>query len=240
MARRARKVPANERERLMQRKTDRARGGACLLLALLVAGAAFSQERATPNADRAAEKAAREILAKFDKDNPGWKVRMAGLVELAKRGPAVVPVLVEALQNGSPSTREFAAQALVLFAEPGIRPALEQAVGAAEPGVRIYAIQALSMLGPLTATARYEEIRDKDASYWGVRPMMAAALERDDLPKPAELRKVLAAYDLGLMDSARVGKPAPDFTLTDSSGKPKRLSDFRGQTLVLRFILFDF
>jgi HEAT repeat protein len=224
----------------MQDRTGRAHAGACLLLTLSVAGAAFGQERAAPNKDRAAEQACREVLAKFDKDNPGWKVRMAGLVELAKQGPAAVPALVEALKNGSPSTRDFASQALVLFAEPGIRPALEEAVGAAEPGVRMYAIQGLSMLGPLPATARYQEIRDKDPSYWGVRPMMAAALQRDDQPKPAELRKVLAAYDLGLMDSASVGKPAPDFTLTDFNGKPKRLSDFRGQTVVLRFILFDF
>src|SRR4029077_9909747 len=95
-------------------------------------------------------------------------------------GPATVPMLVEALQKGSPSTREFAAQALALFAEPDARPALERAVADPDARVRIYAIQALSMLGPLASTKQYEEIARSDPSKWGVRPMMAAALARDD------------------------------------------------------------
>jgi hypothetical protein len=211
---------------------------ACLVVLLCGSIAAFGQE--PKKRVSAAEQAARAIVAKFDKDYPDWKVRMAGLVELAKQGPGVVPVLVETLRKGSPTARDFAAQALSLFAEPVMRDALDQAVGAAEPGVRMFAIHALSMLGPLPATERNHDIRDKDPSYWGVRPMMAAALERDDKPNPAALRKTLAEYDLRLMDSARVGEPAPDFTLTDFTGKPRRLSDLRGHTVVLRFILFDF
>lgn len=212
---------------------------ACVaVLCLLLAGApaAPSQEKTVP----AAEKAAREVVARFDKSTTDWKLRMRSLVELAKQGPAVVPVLVEALKSGSASTRDFAAQALVMFAEPGLQAALEQAIGDADPGVRIFAIQALSMLGPLKASKRYQDMLGSDPSYWGVRPMLAAALERDDQPKPVELRALLADYDLRRMDSARVGEPAPDFTLTDFKGKPQRLSQFRGQTVVLRFILFDF
>jgi HEAT repeat protein len=191
--------------------------------------------------DLAAETVARDLLARFDKGNPGWKVRMAALVELAKQGPAVVPVLTESLKKGSPWVREFAAQALVLFAEPGLRPALEQALDDPKSGVRIYAIQALSMLGRLEATERHLCMLKSDPSRWGVRPMMAAALARQDRPDPAELRKALAGYDLRGMDSARLGETAPDFTLLDFTGKEHRLSQFRGKkTVVLRFILFDF
>ena len=43
------------------------------------------------------------------------------------------------------------------------------------------------------------------------------------------------------MDSARLGETAPDFTLTDYTGKTYRLSQFRGKrTVILRFLLFDY
>jgi hypothetical protein len=35
--------------------------------------------------------------------------------------------------------------------------------------------------------------------------------------------------------AASVGQPAPDFTLTDTSGKPVRLSDFKGKHVVLEW-----
>src|SRR5262249_41674630 len=106
---------------------------------------------------------------------------------------------------------------------------------------RLYAIQALSMLGRLSRTERNERIRTKDPNKWGVQSIMSAALERDDQPDPAALRKALADYDLRTLDSAQIGKMAPDFTLTDFTGKPHSLSQFRGKkTVVVRFILFDF
>jgi hypothetical protein len=214
-----------------------------IALALLCWTPLSANDRETPRTKErvAAEKEARQIVARFDKGGPGWKVRMEALVRLVRAGPGVVPVLVEALHKGEPSTRELAAQALVLFAEPGTRPALERALADSRSGVRLYAICALSMLGKLPQTKRYEQILHNDPSFWGVRPMMAAALSRDDRPNPAQLRKLLAEYDLGKLDSARLGEMAPDFTLTDFSGKTYRLSQFRGKkTVVLRFILFDF
>src|SRR5262245_50266885 len=95
------------------------------------------------------QKAARDVLAGFAKGNGDWKVRMEALVRLAQIGPAAAPILIEALKDGKPATREFAAQALVLFADAKTRPALERALADPKPGVRLYAIQALSMLGPL-------------------------------------------------------------------------------------------
>jgi HEAT repeat protein len=219
------------------------RTGLAVALALLCSTALSANDKATPPTKEpaAAEKEARQIVARFDKGDPGWKVRMEALVRLVRIGPAVVPVLVEALHKGPPATREFAAQALVLFAEPGTRPALERALADPKSGVRLYAIQALSMFGRLPRTERHEQILRNDPSFWGVRPMMAAALARDDRPNPAQLRKLLADYDLDKLDSARLGEMAPDFTLSDERGKTYRLSQFRGKkTVVLRFILFDY
>ena len=211
-------------------------------LALLGSTALSAADQETPGTKEraAAEEEARQIVARFDKGDPGWKVRMEALVRLARIGPAAVPVLAEALRKGPPSTRELAAQALVHFAEPSTRPALERAFADPKSGVRLYAIQALSMFGKLPPTDRHQQILRKDPSF-GVQSMMAAALARDDRPNPAQLRKLLADYDLRQLDSARPGEMAPDFTLTDFSGKAYRLSQFRGKkTVVLRFILFDF
>ena len=210
-----------------------------LPLILLFAAPLSADEKAGPTAE--ARKIVHALVAQFDKGDPDWKVRMEALVSLAKIGPAAVPVLVEALKRESAETREFAAQALVLFADSSTRPALERALADAKPGVRLYAIQALSMLGPLPRNEQNERILANDPTFFGVRPMMAAALERTDRPNQAEMRKALAEYDLRNMDSARIGEVAPDFALTDFTGKPYRLSQFRGKkAVVLRFILFDY
>jgi HEAT repeat protein len=199
-----------------------------------------SPERSNVGSTPTPQKAARDALAGFEKGNGDWKVRMETLVRLARIGPAAAPVLIEALKDSKPATREFAAQALVLFADSTAKPALERALADPKPGVRLYAIQALSMLGPLPRTKENERILTQDPTVYGVRPMMAAALERADRPNLSEMRKALAEYDLRNMDSARLGQTAPDFTLTDYHGKTYRLSQFRGKTVVLRFILFDY
>jgi HEAT repeat protein len=218
----------------------------CVLFAtiFLLAASVRAQDAKKPSSSAgstaAPQQAARDALAGFEKGNGDWKARMEALVRLAKIGPEAAPVLAEALTDSPPATREFAAQALVLFADAKVKPALERALADLKPGVRLYSILALSMLGPLPRTEDNERILTKDPSYYGVRPLMAAALERADRPDLAELRKTLAEYDLRNMDSARVGQPAPDFTLMDSTGKKVRLSQFRGKTVVVRFILFDY
>jgi len=57
------------------------------------------------------------------------------------------------------------------------------------------------------------------------------------------MKKLLTAFILsalasvsGLVASAEVGQPAPEFTLKDCSGKEHSLSDFKGKTVVLEWI----
>ena len=38
----------------------------------------------------------------------------------------------------------------------------------------------------------------------------------------------------------KVGDTAPDFTLTDTTGKPVKLGDYRGKTVVLAFYVLAF
>ncbi len=46
----------------------------------------------------------------------------------------------------------------------------------------------------------------------------------------------LAAYAAVAVAAPQVGKPAPEFTLTDSDGKPHNLSDFNGKVVVLEWL----
>src|SRR6516162_10544613 len=68
-----------------------------------------SSEASKPGSTSAPEKAARDALAGFEKGNEDWRARMEALVRLAQIGSAAAPVLLEALQDSKPATREFAA-----------------------------------------------------------------------------------------------------------------------------------
>jgi hypothetical protein len=199
----------------------------------------------------AEEKTAAEIKQQFEKawkpqkgymrplDDAGWKARMEAFHELARLGAKAVPMLTDALAKGEPDTRTFAGQTLALLAEPDSKPALPTALKDSHAAVRLYALDALSMFGKLEATEELLRLRHKDPNV-DVKAHARFALERDDKPQPEAIRKALTEYDLSRVDTARLGKLAPDFALTDAVGKIHRLSDFRGKNpVVLVFIYGD-
>jgi HEAT repeat protein len=172
-------------------------------------------------------------------NDAGWKARLEAFRDLVSLGNKAVPVLTGALTKGEPETRVFAAQTLTLLANPMARPVLEKALKDSHPAVRLYAIDALSMFGQLQESPLYRQLRDEDPNR-DVRSHMAFALERDDKPRPTEIQKALLDYNLESLNTAQVGKPAPDFTLGDPLGKAHRLSQFRGRkAVVLVFIYGD-
>ena len=167
------------------------------------------------------------------------KLRMECLGKLMRIGPPAVPVLIDCLKNekASPYTRALAAQALGLLADARARPVLLQAIEDKDGYVGAHARIALGRLGRLHATPKLRELAGEDPTRGGYIELMFA-LTRDDEPNPEPIRKALRDYDLARMDSARPGKPAPDFTLADASGKTWRLRQFRGkQAVVLIFLV---
>src|SRR5262249_43604352 len=167
-------------------------------------------------ADRG-QKATRDALSRFEatskreaaRGDPVWKVRMEALVTVVKAGSVAVPILIGALKNGPPATRDFAAQALAIFADPAAQPALLGALDDPDMGTRIYAIRGLSMFSRSEFTPRIKKILEEDPDHF-VRRSAAWALERHDGPDTASaIRKTLADFDLARMDSAHLGRAAP-------------------------------
>src|SRR5262249_50228785 len=113
-----------------------------LSLVPLVAMSVFADENAR-QADRG-QKATRDTLSRFEaaskrepaRGDPVWKVRMDALVTVVKAGSVAVPILIDALKNGPPATRDFAAQALAIFADPAAQPALLGALDDPDVGTR--------------------------------------------------------------------------------------------------------
>ena len=172
-------------------------------------------------------------------DDAGWKARMTAFQKLATADDKAIPALTDALMKGEPETRIFAAQALGLMADPAAKPALEAALKDKIPAVRLYALDALSMFGKLTPTDELKTIKEKDANR-DVKAHVGFALDRDDKPDPVALRKLLAGYDLAKMNTAVVDKTAPEFELTDATGKTYKLADFKGKkAVVLVFVYGD-
>ena len=170
---------------------------------------------------------------------PGaWKARMTALCGLAKLGPAVIPVLLDALDAESDEVRDLAAQASGYFGDRSILDRLKRTIRE-DPSavVRVYASIAIgSIAGDLPQELARDILRHDPHAV--VRARLELALSRGEPIGDHTTRDRLASYDLALMDTARVGAAAPDFVLSDLSGKPCRLSDFRGKKSVALVFIY--
>lgn len=173
-------------------------------------------------------------------DDTGWKARMLAIAALVKSGDASVTPLLAALKDGDTPRRLLAAQTLGYLGPNVPVDSLTTAInGDADAAVRLYAIDALGMqggrdLGGLLA-GRKEKEKNRDA-----RKHVAYALERKGKPLAADVVKTLKQWDPRTINTAKLGKPAPDFELKTVSGKTIKLSQYRGKKpVVLVFIYGD-
>jgi hypothetical protein len=90
------------------------------------------------------------------------------------------------------------------------------------------------------AAAPVLEAAAKDDSPWSDSTRGFAAKALKIVRDPAAMRDAIAGYDTAAMDTARVGKPAPEFALPDAGGETYRLGRFRGKkVVVLTFVVAD-
>jgi HEAT repeat protein len=173
-------------------------------------------------------------------DDGGWKARMRAMKDLAGLGAAPVPTLVRCLDDADTEIRVFAAQALGFLGDARAAKRLERTLAEDQvPTARLYAADSLGMIGGLRPKPLFERIEAEDPNK-DVRAHMRFALERKGEALPETVHADLRGFDLTRLDTAEIGRTAPDFTLTDALGQSYRLSDFRGKkAVVLIFIYGD-
>jgi HEAT repeat protein len=210
--------------------------------------AGLSQRQGTDSTAPSAD----EVIARFRQewkaekghmrplDDRGWKARMTALKGLVRLGPEAVAPLVRALDDEDAELRVFAAHALGFVGDARAAKRLERTLAEDQaPAARLHAADSLGMIGGLPPKPLFERIEAQNSSK-DVRAHMRFALERKGEALPEKMRENLRDYDLTRLDTAEVGKTAPDFTLTDALGQSYRLSDFRGKkAVVLLFIYGD-
>ncbi|MFO0910993.1 MAG: HEAT repeat domain-containing protein [Isosphaeraceae bacterium] len=169
----------------------------------------------------------------------GWKARMAALCGLAREGRQAVPVLTAILDDRDPRVRSVAAQALGILGDTSVEGVLEaMLLGDPDAECRVYAAHARSMLGGMQQTPRYQWSLSLDRLF-SFRDQLQFALDRGPEPAPPAIRQAYAQYDLSLMDSARVGKPAPDFVLPTPDGKSSiRLHEVLAESDVMLVFIY--
>jgi hypothetical protein len=104
--------------------------------------------------------------------------------------------------------------------------------------VQVEALVQVARAGPVAVPVL--EAAAKEGSPWSDSTRAFAAKLLKVVQGPAAVQHAIAEFDLAKMDTARVGKRAPDFTLPDAGGETYRLGQFRGKrAVVLTFIVVD-
>jgi len=253
--RRGAEIQSMSQQRLFNRSRSKWLCPGLLAFALgpLVVSSGRSPAQAPPGGSpRQAATRADELITRFrrewkaekghmrPRDDRGWKARMRAMRDLAGLGAAAVPALVRALDNADPEVRGFAAQALGFLGDARAAERLGRTLAEDQvPVARLYAADSLGMIGGLRPKPLLERIEAEDPNK-DVRAHMRFALERKGEALAEKVRDDLRSFDLTRLDTAEVGKAAPDFTLTDALDQVYRLSDFRGKkAVVLLFIYGD-
>lgn len=170
----------------------------------------------------------------------GWKKRMQTLQTVARQGSVASVELRPWLQSDSVVQRLFAAQALGYCGNADAQPELAHTLEHDDdPAVRLHAADSLGMLGG-QAHAELLQRLEKSEKNNDTRRHIRYALERNGQAVDPAIVKQLKDWPTSQLDTAALGKLAPDFELTSLSGEKVRLSDFRGKkSVVLVFVYGD-
>ena len=198
----------------------------------------------------AADPSVEVLLEQFSKDWPDnrtpyrtegdttWITYATTLGQLVAMGEDALPGLTAASRSPSFQVRALCARSLGLIGNKSATPTLIKLLADKKP---VVALLAADSLGQLQDPAGLEALRAarQKLSDGDVLLHISKALDRD-VPREKEASEQVVQITSQTVNTAEIGKLAPDFTLQDSSGKEWRLSDFRGEkSVVLVFIYGD-
>ncbi|MHC4159863.1 MAG: HEAT repeat domain-containing protein, partial [Planctomycetota bacterium] len=178
-------------------------------------------------------------LADFNDD--AWRVRTLVVRDLVRLGPGGIKMLRTGLYDKNRHVRQVCAKTLgILGARKAGDDLIKLALEDSDKVVRLQAAESLGQIGYKKAKAVLKKISQEDQNR-NVRHVAELSLERlktKDVSGPEDI-KAWASLDAKTFRTAKVGGKAPDFELKDTKGKIRRLSDYKGQTVVLIWIWAD-
>ena len=163
-------------------------------------------------------------------EDQAWRVRTLAVRDLVKMDPEIGPILITFLQDKNQHVRDISVMVLGILKVESAQNALKNvAENDAAPVVRVEAVEALSKIGGEDIKIFFRALRKKD-KHRDVKNRCKLALGRlkKDMTVSPELAKAYASLDEKDFKLAKVGEPAPDFSLKDTTGKVWKLSDFKG------------
>ena len=167
----------------------------------------------------------------------GWQDRVTAEFDVINN--AALGDLRTALKDENPLVRSLAARALGIRGDKDSADALaELARSDSQYMVRIRAVEALALLKLKPETIEAARTDKHLAVQWSAN--IAARQSASQSDDAAVLRQSFAAgIDREAMGSAKVGMPAPDFSVLTLAGKPFKLSVLGKKPIAIYFAAYD-
>ena len=170
-------------------------------------------------------------------DDEGWKARMRAMQGCVQHSGASVAVLLDGLRSSDAPERILAAQTLgYLGPDVPVDPLVAALRADADPAVRLYLVDTLGMLGK-RAQVVWSEFLQAEPNR-DVKRHVGYVRERNGKPLDARAVEKLVQWDSRQIDTASVGRTAPEFTLSSVQGETVRLRDFRGKKMVVVVFIY--
>lgn len=173
--------------------------------------------------------------------DPDGRVRLLAVRDLVLAGHPGVPAMMAGLSDPSEHVRQVSAAALgILRAEEAAGRLQQVAEADRSLTVRSQAVVALGQMVSRDALDLLGRLVQSDPSRF-LRHRCELAIDRigKDMGATDELREAYRRLDPKRFGQVGVGKAAPEFVLSDTEEHAWRLSDFRGQWVVLIWIFAD-
>jgi peroxiredoxin len=173
-------------------------------------------------------------------NDPDWRVRLLAVRDLVRAGSEAVGDIAAGLEDEHVQVRYLSAVALGVLGRSEARPALEHALQ--QDGEAVVRSQAAIALGQINDKASLPVLRDRlehDPSK-DVRHQCELSIDQIEKGQAATdaLRAAYRDLDPGTFETARVGQPAPSFTLTDTDGQAHRPIGERGEDWIVLIWIF--